>query len=99
MTKSKFIQQKRREFDEQKFVLGEDANGNDVYLQSDENASIQIKDFNSEALSQAWDKSRQEVMDEIDLLLAMIESTTEDTTHKEMIDMIAKIRKSLLKDK
>jgi hypothetical protein len=41
-------------------------------------------------------KHRAEV-EEIDLLLAMIQSTTEDTTHKEMVYMISNVRKELKK--
>jgi len=33
--------------------------------------------------------------EQVDLLLAMVESTTEDTPHSEMIQMISNIRKSL----
>ena len=35
------------------------------------------------------------MIDEIDLLLAMTESTTEETTHEEMLRIVGNIRKDL----
>ena len=57
----------------------------------------------SEALQEAYDKgyekgvadARRELIDEIDLLLAMTESTTEETTHEEMLRIVGNIRKDL----
>ena len=39
--------------------------------------------------------ARRELIDEIDLLLAMTESTTEETTHEEMLRIVGNIRKDL----
>lgn len=39
--------------------------------------------------------ARRELIDEIDMLLAMTESTTEDTTHEEMLRIVGNIRKDL----
>lgn len=55
------------------------------------NSGIRIINRIKKELSDA----RRELIDEIDMLLAMTESTTEDTTHEEMLRIVGNIRKDL----
>lgn len=53
------------------------------------------KQLSFEAGAKAERKENEELIDTIDLDLAMIQSTTEDTTHQQMVDMIGRIRNQI----
>ena len=57
-----------------------------------------IKYFINNLLSIQREEVRREVVDKADLLLAMVQSTTEDTHHSEIIEMIGNIRNALSSD-
>lgn len=57
-----------------------------------------IKHFIRDLLSLQREQVRREVVEEADLLLAMVQSTTEDTPHSEIIEMIGNIRNALSSD-
>jgi len=105
MNKPQLSAEMEKRFDEGKFLLGEDASGNPVYLASDEFVTTQIKHF----LATALEEQKQKVLDEVDeqlrqfqLIYGSFNSSTGDimgyriSEHEESADVLIRYLRTKL---